>query len=67
MIQGNECLMEIGRGSRIVLIEGMNGEIGCSEVESVVGRRGMDGVKRVSTSWKHVQKGAILSKHLFSD
>ena len=33
----NECLMEIGSGSRIVLIGDMNGRVGSSEVAGVVG------------------------------
>ena len=38
----NECLMEIGRGSRIVLIGDMNGRVG--EVAGVVAKWGVDGV-----------------------
>ena len=34
------CLMEIGRESRIMLIVFMNGRVGNSEVEGVVGKWG---------------------------
>ena len=34
----NECLTEIGRGSRIVLIGDMNGKVGNNVVAGVVGK-----------------------------
>ena len=40
----NECLMEIGRGSRIELIEDMNGRVGNNEVAGVVGKWVVDGM-----------------------
>ena len=34
----NECLMEIGSGSRIVLSEDMNEKVGSKGITSVVGK-----------------------------
>ena len=34
----NECLMETGRGSRILLFGDMNGRVGNNEVAGVVGK-----------------------------
>ena len=44
----NECLIEIGRGSRIVSIADINGRVENSEGAGVLGKRDVDGVNENS-------------------